>query len=287
MKRAVDCAYVSRQVGGVVSEKEAAVACRAELARHVRELIADERKRLDLLAAALKAAGRSKLPDHPAEILEFAKLHVRPLLDSEVGHTHVAAHLAELEAFVEQLEPRSCNPEAELAQRRAPDTTAPTLKPPPRPRLTESVATFVRTASTKLRAVLASTPRVTAARAGRPGVVLVHRDGVIRAGMARALVSARFDVNALESSSQVLPTVRAAPTAAAVIMNASELVPMLPELLAVVPSVAIVAWSTRPAATVEMQLTEAGVGTYVIVPREASSIEVVDATAKLLAPRRR
>lgn len=142
----------------------------------------DESLALRLLEAALRDAGRSSLPADPVAMHGFVRAHLVAPLTARIGPHLVAAFLEEL---------------ALEAEHAAPSTSSPSIRPvspEQRPRRTSSAGALGPPPSSG-----ASTPP----SSPRPGVghtvLLLDGDRFRRATTSRALVSAGFDVIAIDT----------------------------------------------------------------------------------------
>jgi hypothetical protein len=273
-------------------------AAQRELVRILRMALPDESKCREVVRNAMQSAGLQEVPAEPDEIIHFVQEHLAPRLTAEIGPKLVFAFVDDLEAEIGRLK-AGTDPTSDTYV--GTPTASPNEKAPPNPsprdgrsahviarlpfpKLRESVANLVRTASTKLRAVVASASKNAVSHYGhRPSVVLVHSDRLARASIARALVNARFDVHAIDSPSQVLSAARTRQDAVIVVMDvkADGAESILGVLAMENPRVRMLAWTDAPSAYAETLFRTVGILKYGVLPKTASAIELVDSVRRL------
>jgi hypothetical protein len=149
----------------------------------------------------------------------------------------------------------------------------------PFPRLKQSVANLVRTASTKLHAV-----RPTAVDTSYAKVALVEADRVVRASVARTLLSAQFDVTAFDTPFEAAQLAASPHPLVVVIDLATEGAESALRVLAKsFPILVVVVWTDVPTPIVDVALDDIGVADYHLLPRSAGTGEVIDTVRRLLA----
>jgi hypothetical protein len=190
-------------------------------------VLLDDARKTTLLEGALRSAKRTELPSAPDELLEFAEAHLRPQLADEVGLHLVDAFIDDLSTTLRKVDVATIRHTPEDSRSRkwpAPQPSGPVVPTDaPRPQigideivakrssqgLRGSVVPLVRTASKTLRAAIRAAKESVRPRSGRrASVLLVHRDCVVRASFARALVNARLDVSVYDSRRRLLRTAR-------------------------------------------------------------------------------
>jgi hypothetical protein len=180
---------------------------RAIVRRLLIQLLEDEALALQLVEEALRSAGRSTMPSEPVAMHGFVRAHLVGPLTARIGPRLAAAFLEEL---------------AQEAQHASPSTSSPSFRPiaasgraSASPTSTASTASTATTASAPPDvAPRRSTPRTASVvpssapiSSGRPGsgltLVLIDGDRFRRATTSRALVSAGFDVIAIDATEEL------------------------------------------------------------------------------------
>jgi hypothetical protein len=257
----------------------------------------DEAKRERKLREALGAAKLSELPPDPNELLQFVRAHLATALRGEVAPNLILALIndvrSELEAAEAGKAPSSSRmtvaPVAEDGVApRAPRESDPAPRTPfadliaktPFPKLKESVANLVRTASTKLQAVRAPQVSVRGIR-----VALIESDRMLRASLARTLLGAKLEVGAFDTPSDAATELDASeePLVAIVDVNAPEAESALRTLTKPFPRLAVVAWTEAPLPLARAILNVAGIRRFRHVPKSAGASEIVEAIRALAA----
>jgi hypothetical protein len=243
-----------------------------------------QEKIVQLLEDTLHDADVAELPELPEDLLDFARTHLRERLAKELGPTLTAAVLADLAVLLE-LEAEH----AALSQsaRRAPTVRVPAVGRPLRgeePPARTSVSALVSRASTRIRAAVAA-GRSSGLRLGRdirPTVYVVHRDRVVRASLARALLSAHFDVSALDSLA-LTPNMSSGTCVAITDLREDCLDAALRKLVAAVPDIRVLAWTDANALSARQILRDSGVERVAVADRTNAEVEVVHMVRRLLA----
>ncbi len=283
------------------------------LLRLLRVVLRDEEKCREAIHDALAEARRAELPEDPHELLLLVRTYLAPRLLKVAPPNLVMALIDDLSAEMDERSSGGLASSRMRAKTPYPGSSGSTsagkaTEPPPVsaqrpiaraagaegatsstrfPKLRESVAKLVRTASTRLNAVRQSvietknTPSGFASR--KVSVVVVESDRLARASLARALVSAKFDVSVLDSASQIAETLRTRSEMVVLIVDTGEegIVSALRGVARDHPHVPVIGWSTSPAAHVESLLTTAGIRRSAVVPRSAASGEAVEAVRRM------
>lgn len=260
------------------------------LVRLLRRVLSEDEKSASILLDALQAADKEALPSEPEELLDFVRSYMTDPLTKVVGPNLTIALINDLSA---EIKPNK----GDGARVNTPHVAVPVRPPPkgavppngikmklPFPKLRQSVANLVRTASTRIRAAVASAK--TSQRADRLPVLLVHPDRLVRASIARALVNARFDVTGFDSTPQLIPVLRSCNRPCIAILDVWEkgVEATLRSFAMANPDVRILAWTDIEATVAESVLGASGIGRFAILPRAAAEIELVEATRKLVPP---
>jgi hypothetical protein len=265
------------------------------LARILRLALPDEAACKRALQEALRSANRVELPSDGEELLRLVRAHLAPALSKDVPPNLVFALIDDLKAEIEQ-QRGSKDPTSSSRMRAAtsfppaPDTAAAVLDlasrtegqgEAPFPKLRASVTNLRRvSASTSMRAGPASAATSVPAPAGppRPSVVVVESDRMMRAGLARTLVGARFDVSVLENVAELQEWIRERTGRVVVVVDVmgEGTAAALHGLAADHPSMAVVAWTDASAADVEGALGSIGPARVGIAPKAAGGAQVVD-----------
>jgi hypothetical protein len=279
------------------------------LVRCLRMVVTEDERWRQAVRDALATAGRNALPEQPSEMLAFVRTHLAPRLASEAPPNLVLALLDDLAAELE--EPRSGSAGARLrAPTQLPPSTENPVKRPqgsisgPRPiasseaapttplrfpKLRESVAQLVRTVSTSLRSVGGSLvvpsvmpPSGVAKR--KVTILLVSSDRLERASLARALVSAKFDVTALDHASEMQAALEGGSDDAVAIVSMDQegVVESLRTFANHHPRVPVVGWTYAPREIAQRTLSTAGVRRASVALRGASVAEVVELVRRVL-----
>jgi hypothetical protein len=266
------------------------------LVRILKMALLEDEKCASVLLAGLQSADKESLPTEPEDLLDFARAHLRNPLTREIGPNLTVAVLGDLNAELAPLRtgknagsPASLKvdtPHVEVPVRSpksgaSPDNVIGRLPFPSK--LRRSVANLVRTASMRIRAAVASAK--TSPSMDRLPVLLVHPDRLVRASIARALVNARFDVTGFDASPQLIPALRSRNGACIAILDVCEkgVEATLRSLAISNADVRILAWTDIEGTVAESVLGAAGMKRFVVLPRAAAEIEVVDAARKLAA----
>jgi hypothetical protein len=169
------------------------------LARLLATIVDDDARADELLFAALGAAERQYPPVSAAEVLDFAAVHLAPIVTAEEGQARASELLSKLR---ESLAPprtsgaaAASRPAEEL--RRHSDV---------RPRTVIHVPSPSPEALDDLKALLPpmrkKQPSISGAE-GRPMVLLIQLAALRRGELGRALVREGFDVRAIDATSEV------------------------------------------------------------------------------------
>lgn len=154
---------------------------RAIVRRLLIQLLEDETVALRILEDALRSAGRTTLPGDPVEMHSFVRAHLVGTLTTRIGPHLVSAFLEEL---------------ALEAAAATPSTSQPSLVP-------------ISVASIRPASIPSSRPVSSRPVSSRPGhgltVVLIDGDRFRRATTSRTLVSAGFDVIAVDAPEDLRP----------------------------------------------------------------------------------
>jgi hypothetical protein len=262
----------------------------------------DERLRR-ALRDALDSAGLTDLPSEPGELLRLAEEHLVPRLEGEIVPNLLLAMTEDLAVEMDQPAGKGPSKRSRMAAPtvRAPARPRPTERPPPHPRdhgaalenfLTDrvktpfpkpkrSVAKLGRTTSAKLRKALKDPVDPALTLFGeRPTVFVVESDPVVRASIARSLVSAQCDVRVMDSISDLLLVVegggRAAIAIAIVTVDGLGVGATLQALVGAKISLWILARTEAPSMA-EGILTAAGVRNFGTVSKAASGLQLLEA----------
>jgi hypothetical protein len=268
------------------------------LARILRLALPDEARCKRALQEALRSANRAELPSDGEELLRLVRAHLAPALSKDVPPNLVFALIDDLKAEIEQQrvgrDPTSSSRmRAATSFPPAPDSAAAVLDlassrieapgEAPFPKLRASVTNLRRvSASTSMRAGPAAAP----ADPSRPSVVVVESDRMTRAGLARTLVGARFDVNVLENVAELQEWMRDRTERVVVVVDVmgEGTAAALHGLAAEHPSLSVVAWTDAPPADVEGALSSIGPARVGIAPKAAGGAQVVDRVRALCGP---
>lgn len=264
------------------------------LVRKLRILVPEDAKCAAIVLASLDGDERDALPTESGDLLDFVRVHLMPPLREEVGPNLAAALLNELTTEVMEMgEAPSRGPNIKTPQVVIP------VRPPPKnasgvngtvkvsfPKLRQSVANLVRTASMRIRAAVASAKSSPAAShlGHRPLVLLVHSDRVVRASIARALVNAGFDVSVFDATLKLIPELKRRTGSCVAIFDIWEkgVEATLRTLVAANPEVRVLAWTDIEATVAESLLAMSGVKGFVVLPKTGAEIELVDSARRLL-----
>lgn len=158
-----------------------ATSIRAIVRRLLIQLVEDESVALRILEAALGSAGRTTLPGDPVQMHSFVRAHLVGPLTARIGPHLVAAFLEEL---------------ALEAAAATPSTSQPSLVP-------------ISVTSSHPVSMPSSRPVSSRPVSSRPGtgitVLLIDGDRFRRATISRALMSAGFDVVAVDAPEDLRP----------------------------------------------------------------------------------
>lgn len=261
------------------------------LVRLLRGVLAADHECASLLLAGLEAADRESLPTEPDELLDFARAHLTEPLTKAIGPNLTLALFNDLSAEIVPRRSSEANGTGNVSVD-TPPVAVPVRNSPSEPaanvigrlafpKLRRSVANLVRTATTRLRAAVASAK--IAPQSDRLPVLLVHPDRLIRASIARALVNARFDVTGFDTNPELIPAVRSRHGAFIAIVDVGEkgVEAILRSLATANPDVRVLAWTQIEVTVAESVLRASGVKRYGVVPRAAAEIEIVDAARRL------
>jgi CheY-like chemotaxis protein len=274
------------------------------LLRVLRIAVPDEGQLRRVLTTALLAGRRNELPCDADELLRFVRTYLTPPLARVVAPNLVLAMLDDLiaEIEVQKASGAASGPRLRTTTRLPSAATALPPKasePPPEPdrsetrgrapfpKLSESVANLVRTASAKLPLARPAAAETTPAPSGfsprRPPVVVVDSDRLARASLSRALVSARYDVTALDSAGEMLETLEATGPRVVVIVNAQEegIVAALRAVVRVHPALPVLGFTAAPHDVTESLLATAGVVHLLVASKGAPMAEMIEGVRKL------
>jgi hypothetical protein len=246
------------------------------------------------LRDALDAAGRTDLPSEPEELLRFVEGHLASRLEGEIASNLLVALTEDLSAEMDQLQTKGPANRSRMgaATLPPPARALPTGRPPSRPldhgaALKNFLADRVKTPFPELKRSVA--PRVRGVPKGpahpgstsfsdRPTVFLVESDSVVRASIARSLVSAPCDVRVMDSMTDLLRAVQSADGAAIAIVTVDGfgVGATLQALAGASASLRILARTDAPAAA-EGILTAAGVRNFGMLSKAASGRQLVEA----------
>lgn len=270
------------------------------LVRILRMALSEDERCASVILAALQSADKEALLTEPRELPDFLRAHLTEPLTKEIGPNLTLAVLGDLIAEFESLgvgndassdsspsvkvnTPHVAVPVHPPKSPAAPDNVGGRL-PFPR-KFRQSVANMVRAASTRLRAVVAASKNGVSHYGERPSVVLVHPDRLARATTARALVNARFDVQAFDLPAQVIPALRSRKEII-VILDVKEggMESILGALVMANPALAVLAWTEATPAFAETLMMTAGIQKLTVLSKTASALELVDAVRQLARP---
>ncbi len=266
----------------------------------------DERCR-QTLRDALESAGIADLPTDPEELLRFVQEHVAPRLHGVVPANLVLALTEDLAAEMDPLkgkDPSSSSRMKAATARPPPPGTFPADRSPcgpvdhaaaiqnfladrvktPLPALQRpGVAEPARAASAKLRDASSGPSQQASTSTARPTVFLVESDRLVRASLARSLVSFQFDVRVVDSTTELLAAVQSREGAAVAVVSIEgfELDARLQALVAAKASLRILARTDTPLVT-EGILTAAGVREFGMVSKTASGFQLMEAVRVLV-----
>jgi hypothetical protein len=260
------------------------------LGRLLRLALPDSERRTAVLDEALHSAERDELPSASAELLDFVRAHLVPSLTKEIGQSLAQAILEDLSTEI-----RSANGLEPDARVEFASTTAPPVAPASHafgrislPKLRDSLTNLVRAAGVRVREVIGSADgsRTKPPQGGvRRTVFVVSTDRVSRAAIARALLGARFDVEALDSASDLVSSLREQKGMAIAILDLTdaEITAALPVFVAVAHELRVVATSNQNDAHAAGLLASAGARLFVVHPSRATPPELVESARKLAA----
>jgi hypothetical protein len=271
------------------------------LVRILRLALPDEGACKRALQEALRSANRAELPSDGEELLRLVRAHLAPALSKDVPPNLVFALIDDLKAEIEQhrggKDPTSSSRmRAATSFPPAPDTAAAVLDlasrgeaqaEAPFPKLRASVSNLRRvSASTSMRAGPAAASAPAPAVPSRPSVVVVESDRMTRAGLARTLVGARFDVSVLENVVELHEWMRDRSERVVVVVDVmgEGTAAALHGLAAEHPSMSVVAWTDASPADVEGALASIGPARVGIAPKAAGGAQVVDRVRALCGP---
>jgi hypothetical protein len=263
--------------------------CRTEaqrgLIRVLRALVSSEERCTDVVKEALRSGGdRDALPTDPSELVAFARAHLAEPLTREIGEILAGGCLDALDLEIEKAKSR---PPPPLAAGGSPSGGQP--PPPPQAARRDSVLP-----ERMKSAILSGCGSVNASKAsdGRATVLLVHSDCVVRATIARALVIGGFDVSAFEAMNEIsIDSIPAASGGARTIAivnlddakdeSALKTVLASVNVLSANAKLGVVARTDQSDAAAHGALVNAGVNRAILVRRNASDVELVEATRKM------
>jgi hypothetical protein len=98
------------------------------------------------------------------------------------------------------------------------------------------------------------------------------------------LVNARFDVSGFDTTAQLIPELKRRKSSCLAILDIWEkgVEATLRTLVAANPRVRILAWTDIEATVADSVVASSGVKRFVVLPRAAAEIELVDAARKLV-----
>jgi hypothetical protein len=248
----------------------------------------NDEKRSRAIREALRISKRSELPNDATELLQFVRAHLAPQLGRDVAPNLILALIDDLTLELQGVSSargpigvRKTSPDlassALLAMRGSPPSLD-ELVSTPFPKLKQSVANLVRTASGQLRAV-----RRVATDPGSVRILLVEADPIARATVARALVNAQFDVTIFDTPFEAARLTGIAHSLALVLDIAIEGAESALRVLAKsFPTLVVVVWTDVPTPIVDVALDEIGVADYRLLPRSAGAGEVAECVRRLL-----
>jgi hypothetical protein len=286
------CNTNSGRQGGRQSNKFAVSA----LVRLLRLVLVDEEKCTRALCRAIHSAKRSELPLDGQELLDFVRAHLGPQLIGELGPHLVFALVNDLKSEIDNdrtgrltsnerhLEPARIP--ASFAGDGASDTDDAETRQEgsdlrndgwPSAKTGQNVSRLRHSNSVALAIGSRDNKRSSHVHGRTPCVVLVGSDRMGCARLARALVGAQFDVSVWDRTSptQRMPT--GSPNPIIAILDVTEVgsESVLHALATTHPAVSVVAWTDAPQVLVERLLSSAPVGCLLVLPKTASSLEIV------------
>lgn len=253
------------------------------LVRMLTTVLSQDDKCAAILLAGLQSADKESLPTEPDELLDFARAHLTEPLTKGIGPNLALALFNDLSAEIKHKNGSATSvstPHVAVPVRSAPRDHI--LGKMPFPKLRKSVANLVRTASMRIRAAVASSK--TSPGGDHLPILLVHSDRLVRASIARALVNARFDVTGFDTTPQLVPALRSRNGPCIAILDIWEkgVEALLRSLAMANPNVRILAWTDIERNVAESVLGASGVKGFVVLPRAAAVIELVEAARKLV-----
>jgi hypothetical protein len=268
------------------------------LQRSLRTALRDDAAVEDSLRRALAQAGMTELPRSSGALVQFARVHLVPIVRPRLSAKLVAALIDDLEAEAEfeqsRNDPSSSSrlaaatrmptaPEDDLvAMMNIPSYRPPSLSDvpiaPPAPAPAEGVITRVQNVTPDT-----PQPRVRAANE-RPTVLLVDPDRLGRVALARALVNAKFDVVVLDDRKEILETIVQRPVIDLLLaeIDAADAETILREFVKKRPGTPVLAWTKAARATADHVLRVTDVQQFEIFGKAARIGEVVEAVRRLV-----
>lgn len=209
---------------------------------------------------ALRSGDRDSLPADPTELVAFARAHLAEPLTREIGEILARGCLDALDLEIEKAKTR----------------------PPPPP--SKSIPPHDGDVPNRMKAALAAG---TTRSSDRATVLLVHSDCVVRATIARAFVLGGFDVSTFEAMNEIslaadLNSIKR--TIAIVNLDDAKDEAELKSITSSVSSDAklgVVARTDQSDAAAHSALVNAGVNRAIVVRRNASDVELVEAARKI------
>jgi hypothetical protein len=240
--------------------------------RLLRLAVPDAERRSDILDAALGSSGKVEVPADPDELLDFVRRHVVPGLTKEVGSSLAETVVGDLVSEI-----RGC---ATQSGRGAPTLAMPVVTPrdegPPRSGAFGSGPRRVQVALHASR----EAPPPSGEQIARRMVFVVHRDRVLRAAVARALLGARFDVDAVDDVAALVPLLRPELGMVVIVLDVGATKLEVLRSLVETHDPFVVAIAVKPDEATKT-LADSGVGRYVVVPRQAAPAEIAERAREL------
>lgn len=238
--------------------------CRTEaqrgLIRVLCALVSSEERCREVVMEALKSDGnRVSLPADPVELVAFARAHLAGPLAREIGEILARGCLDALDLEIEKAKTR----------------------PPPPP--SKSIPPQQDVVPNRMKEALI----VGGARSGdRATVLLVHADCVVRATIARAFVIGGFDVATFEAMSEVSISTTKVDTRTIAIVDLDDAkdevgLKNIVSAAGARARLGVVARTDQSDAAAHGALATAGVNRAIVVRRNASDVELVEAARKI------
>jgi hypothetical protein len=242
------------------------------LIRVLRALVSSEERCAEVMMEALRSDGdRDSLPSDPTELVAFARAHLAEPLTREIGEILARGCLDALDLEIEK------------AKTRPPPPLSPS--PSQAPSASKSIPPQDGVVPNRMKAALAAPG--TKRSGDRATVLLVHSDCVVRATIARAFVLGGFDVSTFEAMNEIsLAADLNSNKRTIAIVNLDDAKDEA-ELQSITSSVSpeaklgVVARTDQSDASAHGALVNAGVNRAIVVRRNASDVELVEAARKI------